>query len=255
MKLKERTILITGGTSGIGLELAKRLLKYSNTVIITGRDPSRLAELQTEFPGLKGIAGDISEPDAIKALHDQMVRDFPTLDVLINNAGIMRNLKLREPRDLIDVTREVDVDLSAPIRMVQQFLPHLLGRPDAAIINVSSGLAFVPFPAAPVYSAAKAGLHAYTIALRAQLAGTRVRVVELAPPGTDTKLFHGEFDKEVADVTPMTLQVLVDKALKGLAHDRIEIRPGLANILKVLSRVAPGLIVKQMAKASGYTGK
>ena len=192
----------------------------------------------------------MSDPDAIDALHDQVVARFPALDVLINNAGVMRNIKLGEEHALDDLTREIDVDLAGPIRMVQRFLPHLLSRPEAAIVNVSSGLAFVPFPPAPIYSAAKAGLHAYTEVLRVQLRGTRVAVVELAPPGTDTALYHGEFAQETAGTKPMPLDVLADKAIAGLAAGKPEIRPGLSNVLNFMSRAAPAFMLNQLAKAT-----
>src|SRR6202000_2975176 len=127
----------------------------------------------------------------------RVLADLPALDVVINNAGIMRNLDLNQPRELDDVTREIDILLCGPIQVSQQFLPHLKSRDEALIVNVSSGLAFIPFTPSPVYSAAKAGLHAFTQCLRAQLEGTSVRVVELAPPGTDTQLFWGEFENEM----------------------------------------------------------
>lgn len=120
--------------------------------------------------------------------------------------------------------------------MVQCFLPHLLAQPEAAIVNVSSGLAFVPFPPAPIYSAAEAGLHAYTQVLRVQLRNTRITVVELAPPGTDTPLYHGEFAQEVASTKPMPLNVLADRAIAALAAGKVEIRPGLRDVLKFMSR-------------------
>lgn len=249
MKLTGRTILITGGTSGIGLELARRLLHRGNVVIVTGRDGTKLAAAQAALPGLVGFRSDVADPAAIDALHAEVTARFPSLDVLVNNAGVMRNIKLREDRSLTDVAREIDIGLTGPIRMVQRFLPHLSAQPEAAIVNVSSGLAFVPFPAAPIYSAAKAGLHAYTEVLRVQLRGSTVAVVELAPPGTDTELFHGEFAEENGNTKPMPLTTLADKAVAALAAGQAEIRPGLSNVLKILSRVAPGLILNQFAKA------
>lgn len=250
MKLSGRTVLITGGTSGIGLELARRLLARGNTVLVTGRDEGKLAQARATLPGLHAIRSDVSDPAAIDALHDQIVAQFPAMDVLVNNAGIMRNIKLREDRALDDVTHEIDVNLSGPIRMVQRFMPHLLAQPEAAIVSVSSGLAFVPFPPAPIYSAAKAGLHAYTQVLRLQLRGTRVAVIELAPPGTDTALFHGEFAEEVAKTKPMPLAVLADKAIAAMAAGKPEIRPGLSNVLKFMSRAAPTFMLNQLAKAT-----
>jgi uncharacterized oxidoreductase len=172
MKLSNKTILITGGTSGIGLELAKQLLQRDNTVIVTGREQGKLDAARRSLPGVHTFQSDISDPRAIAALHDSVLAQFPALDTLINNAGIMRNLKLDHDRDLIDVTREIEINLSGPVRMIQQFLPHLKTRQGSLIVNVSSGLAFIPFPASPIYCATKAALHSYTQSMRVQLEGS-----------------------------------------------------------------------------------
>ena len=247
MKLEHRTVLITGGTSGIGLELARQLLSRGNTVAVTGRDQDRLDAAAQALPGVHTFRSDASDPKAIAALHAVVLARFPALDTLVNNAGIMRNLKLNEERDLEDVTREIEVNLSGPVRMVQQFLPHLRTRPGALIVNVSSGLAFIPFSVAPVYCAAKAGIHSFTQSLRIQLQGTGVSVVELAPPGVETPLFRGEFAEETRGQKPMSVQVLAKRAIAGIEAGKLEIRPGLANVLKAMSRVAPGFMLKQMA--------
>src|SRR5271167_4957117 len=125
MKLRDRTVLITGGTSGIGLELAKQLQRRGNTVIVTGRDQERLGASRRGLPGLHTFKSDVSDPAAIVALHADVISQFPALDTLVNNAGIMRNLDLNRNRALDDVTREIDINLSGPLRMVQQFLGHL----------------------------------------------------------------------------------------------------------------------------------
>ncbi|RXH56199.1 SDR family oxidoreductase [Granulicella sibirica] len=155
MKLSSRTILITGGTSGIGLELAKRLLGRGNTIIVTGRDAAKLEAIKAVFSDIHTFQSDVSDPTAIAALYTAVVARFPALDTLINNAGIMRNLDMNQQRDLDDVTREIEINLNGPVRMVQQFLPHLKAQPNALLVNVSSGLAFVPLPISPVYSATK----------------------------------------------------------------------------------------------------
>lgn len=248
MKLTARTILITGGSSGIGLELAGQLLAMDNVVIITGRDERSLDAAQRRFPDLHSLQSDVSDADAIRRLHEQVGARFPKLDTLVNNAGVMRNLKLGDHHSLEDVTREIDIDLAGPIRMVQQFLPQLKAEPDALIVNVSSGLAFVPFPISPIYSAAKAALHAYTQCLRAQLAGTGVTVVELAPPGTETPLFRGEFAKEMEGQKAMAVDLLVRRAIAAIEAGQTEIRPGMSNLLKIASRVAPAFMFRQMAK-------
>ena len=125
MKLNQRTILITGGTSGIGFELAKQLLQRGNTVIVTGRDPQKLAATGKALTGVHTLQSDVSSPEAISALQQTVCAQFPALDVLINNAGIMRNLDLNQERGLEDVTREIEINFSGPVRMIQQFLPHL----------------------------------------------------------------------------------------------------------------------------------
>jgi uncharacterized oxidoreductase len=250
MKLEHRTILITGGTSGIGLELARQLAKRGNNIIVTGRDQDRLDEVGQTLPGVHTVRSDASDPNAIEALYRDVVARFPGLDTVVNNAGMMRNLKLTQERSLADVTREIEVGVNGPLWMVQQFLPHLRTQTNALIVNVSSGLAFVPFPAAPVYCAAKAALHAYTMCLRAQLRGTGVTVVELAPPGTETPLFRAEFAEEMKREKGMNPETLVCHAIKGIEAGQIEIRPGLSNVLKIASRVAPSLMFKQMIKLS-----
>ena len=250
MRLAQRTILITGGTSGIGRELATQLLHRGNTVIVTGRDQAKLDDAQRALPGLHVARSDVSNPEAIVELHAHVLAHFPALDVLINNAGIMRNLKLLQARDLRDVTREIEINLSGPVRMVQQFLPHLLTMKEAAIVNVSSGLAFVPFTPAPIYSATKAAIHAYTQALRAQLDETRITVIELAPPGVETPLFRGEFEEETKGQRPMGVADLATRAIAGIEAGTLEIRPGLSNVLRIMSRVAPGFIFRQLTNGS-----
>ncbi len=247
MNLSGRTILITGGSSGIGLELAKQLVAKGNTVVITGRDERRLAETKSKLP-VHTFVSDAGNPADVEQLQKAVAANFPNLDMLINNAGIMRNLDLNRSRELADVTKEIEVNLEGPIQMVQAFLPQLKAKPNALIVNVSSGLAFVPFALSPIYSAAKAGLHAYTRSLRAQLMRSKIRVVELAPPGTETPLFRGEFEKEMKGQKAMDVQALVKQALAGIESGKTEIRPGLSNILYLLSRIAPQIPFRQMAK-------
>jgi len=250
MKLEHRTILITGGTSGIGLELAKQLQQRGNTLLVTGRDPERLEASRRALPGLHTFQSDVSQAQDIEALYRSVLARFPELDTLINNAGIMRNLNLNQERDLDDVSREIEINLTGPVRMIQRFLPHLKTRPGALIVNVSSGLAFVPLSIAPVYCATKAAIHSYTQSLRIQLQGTGVTVIELAPPGVETPLFRGEFAEETRGQKAMAVDVLAARAIAGIEAGKLEIRPGLSNVLKVMSRLAPGFMLKQMAKMS-----
>ena len=250
MKFENRTVLITGGTSGIGLELAKQLLQKGNTVIVTGRDQEKLNAAKQSLPSIRIFTSDVSDPEAVARLHGSVLVQFPALDTLINNAGIMRNLDLNQDRTLDDVTREININLSGPVRMIQQFLPHLKTRTNALIVNVSSGLAFIPLPISPVYSASKAAIHSFTQSLRVQLDGTGVTVVELIPPGTETPLFRGEFQEEMKGQKAMNVSVLARRAIAGIEAGKLEIRPGLANLLKAMSRIAPQFTLAQVAKVS-----
>lgn len=248
MKLENKTVLITGGTSGIGLELARQLRQRGATVIVTGRDQDRLDAAKRMLPGLHIVKSDVSDPGAIAALRANLVAQFPTLDTLINNAGIMRNLNFGQDGDLLDVTREIEINLSGPVRMIQEFLPHLKTREGALIVNVSSGLAFIPFPAAPIYCATKAAVHSFTQSLRAQLDGSGVTIVELAPPAVETPLLRGEFAEEMKGQKGMDVKALAARAIAGIEAGTLEIRPGLSNVLKVMSRIAPHFMFKQLAK-------
>lgn len=250
MKLSDNTILITGGTSGIGLELATQLSKRNNTIIVTGRDPNKLREIQKTLPGVHTYQSDVSDPTAIVSLYQRVTEDFPDLNVLINNAGVMRMLSLNGQNGLQDIGREIEINMLGPVRMVEQFLPFLKTKHHAAIINTSSGLAFLPLPSAPIYCAAKAGIHSYTQSLRVQLQNTNVKVFELAPPGTSTPLIDNfgsdAFNGNSRGV--MKADKMVSVAMKGLGKDTYEIRPGTSNILKFMSRFAPNFMLKQLSK-------
>src|SRR6202140_3889244 len=196
MKLKSNTILITGGASGIGYELTKQLTALGNKILITGRDQAKMDRAKASFPKINTYQSDVSDPEAIATIYEEVTKQFPELNILINNAGIMRKINVHDKAgSLEDITREIEINLSGPIRMVKQFLPHLKTKSEAAIMNVSSSLAFVPLPISPFYCATKAGMHSFTESLRVQLKNTKVKVFELAPPATQTELL-GDFDVE-----------------------------------------------------------
>ncbi|QJD93401.1 SDR family NAD(P)-dependent oxidoreductase [Duganella dendranthematis] len=251
MKMHDNTILITGGSSGIGLELARQLIALNNKVIITGRDAAKLAAVRAQLPAVHTALCDVTDPRSITALHEHIAASHPGMNMLINCAGIMRKLNLHKRGPALeDATREVTTNLNGTIWTNLQFLPMLKNQANAAIVNVSSGLAFVPMPISPVYSATKAAIHSYTLSLRAQLKNSGVRVFELAPPGTETPLFHNDFTKEdVGGLVPMPVATLVKRAIAGLAADVAEIRPGLSNILKIASRLAPDFMLRQLGKS------
>ncbi|RTQ48859.1 SDR family NAD(P)-dependent oxidoreductase [Hymenobacter gummosus] len=188
MNLAGNTILITGGATGIGLALAQRFVAAGSTVIAVGRRPEVLQAAQRQLPGLHVYAGDVAQPEQRAALRDWVTREFPTLNVLINNAGVQRRLQLADNEDWAARQQEIAINLEAPIHLSTLLLPHLQQQPGAAIINVTSGLAFTPAAFAPIYSATKAALHSFTISLREQLRNTGIRVLEIVPPAVNTDL-------------------------------------------------------------------
>lgn len=195
MQTSGNTILITGGGSGIGRGLAESLQAAGNQVIIAGRRQSALDATTQANPGMQSIALDIEKADGIQRFAAQVVERFPRLNVLINNAGIMRaeNLKA-EPVDLSAAEAIIATNLLGPIRLTAALLPHFKQQASATVINVSSGLAFVPLVLTPTYNATKAALHSYTQSLRYQLRSTRVEVLEIIPPYVQTELMNGAED-------------------------------------------------------------
>ena len=195
MKITANTILITGGGSGIGRELARRFQALGNTVIIAGRRMETLEETIDGREGMYAVKLDVEDPDAISDFAKRVIADHPRLNVLINNAGIMRREDLTRTRNLRDSEETVVTNLLGPIRLTNALIEHLVARPDPAIVNVSSGLAFVPLSGTPTYNATKAAIHSYTVSLREQLKG-KVEVIELAPPAVQTELTPGQSTRE-----------------------------------------------------------
>ena len=195
MKTTGNTILITGGGSGIGRGLAKALHAGGNRVIIAGRRAEALAEVVAGHPGMSFAVLDVADPEAIQAFGARMAQDHPALNVLVNNAGVMMvEDVLADPFDLSVAEATVATNLLGPIRLTAALLPHLRKQPAAAVVNVTSGLAFVPRADTPTYSATKAAMHSYSQSLRFLLRNTAVQVIELAPPLVATDLTPGQRD-------------------------------------------------------------
>ena len=192
MDITGNTILITGGGTGIGRALAEALHARGNQIIITGRREGPLAETVAANPGMAFAVLDVADPAAVRAFAAQAVKDHPTLNVVINNAGVMLAEDLKaEPFDLDTVETTIATNLLGPIRLTAALLPHLRAQPRATVMTVSSGLAFIPLAATPTYNATKAAIHSWSQSLRHQLAGTSVEVLELAPPAVATDLMPG----------------------------------------------------------------
>ncbi len=187
-------------------------------------------------------------PKAIAELYEKLIKQFPDLNILINNAGEMRKINLHDTSiDLENINKEIAINLSGPIRMIQQFLPHLKAQKKAAILNVTSGLALVPFPVSPIYGATKSGLRSYTKSLRVQLKNTNIKVFELIAPAAKTPLIN-IFSTDINSNTLMDADKLIAVAIKGLKNDNYEIYPGISKVIRILSRLAPGFLFKQLSK-------
>ena len=248
MKLSGNTILVTGGTSGIGHALASRLLRMDNTVIITGRSEARLAVTRTELPAVRTFVCDQADPVAISRLCEELARTLPALNVLVNNAGIGLKRNLNDSTvPLGELDGEIRTNLSGPIQLVHGLLPHLKRREQALIMNVTSGLAFVPLAVKPIYSATKAAMHSYTQSLRAQLAHSSVRVVELAPPATKSNFNIGQEDMNAGP------RMEADAVIRGLRGGADEILPGLSKMLRLTGRLRPFVTLRssEAAKMGG----
>lgn len=246
MKLYNKTILITGGSSGIGLEFAKQLRQRNNKIIVTGRNFEKLNRIMTDDPGIETIQSDVSLIENVVVLYKRIITEFPDLSVLINNAGIGKTIDLQEQQSPNFLNEEVAVNLLGPIQMINQFLPHLMSKNEAAIINVTSALAYSPFPIVPIYSATKAGLHSYTMSLRVQLRKTHVKVFEIAPPTTQTEMIKGFGDGQLKGARVMESGELVKVCLSKIDDGQEEICPGQAGQLKFMSRLAPQYTIRKM---------
>jgi uncharacterized oxidoreductase len=188
MKITGNTILITGGTSGIGLAFATAFLRLGNKVIICGRRENRLAEIESQHKGIVTRKSDVANSHDRTALADWVISNHPEVNVLINNAGVQLLTDLTKPVDMVRVSSEIETNFVAPIHLSSLFTQHFASKAEAAIINISSGLAFVPLAFMPVYCATKAAIHSLSLSLRYQLKQTSVKVFEIAPPAVDTEL-------------------------------------------------------------------
>jgi uncharacterized oxidoreductase len=229
MKPTGNTILITGGGSGIGRGLAEAFHKFGNTVIIAGRRQQVLDETTKANPGIVSATLNIEDPAAIKTFAQKLTADFPALNVVIHNAGIMRPEDLLKSTDTADAEAIVTTNLLGPIRLTAALLPHFQKQPHATIMTVTSGLAFVPLALTPTYCATKAAIHSWTESLRYQLQSTSIEVVELAPPYVQTELMGSQ---QAADPRAMPLKDFLDEVF-----NIIKTQPDAREIL--VERVKP----------------
>lgn len=242
-----RTVLVTGGGSGIGAALAGAFHARGSQVIIAGRTASRLEAVAAAHPGMATFTVDVADPVAVSALAAAVAERWPDLDTLVNNAGIQTlfDLAADTPPEPDAIAREIDVNLKGLINVAAAFLPLLRAQPSARLVNVGSGLAYVPLVAAPVYSATKAAVHSFTLSLRHQLRGTGVSVVELIPPAVETELHRNQ---PSGPPGAMRLDAFTRAAMRGLDSGKEEIAVGLARVLRTGSRIAPGAFLRIVNK-------
>lgn len=248
MKLSGNTVLITGGSSGIGLALAEGYAARGSRVLVCGRNEEKLRHTQQRVPGLAYLVADVAEEAGRKRLLDWVEAEHPYTNIFINNAGLQCRAHLTDGAEAVN-TGEIAINFEAPVHLTALFLPHLLRQAEQGrspiIINVTSGLGYVQLAATPVYGATKAGLQAFTQSLRYQLRGTGVEVVDLAPPAVDTALLQWALDpNEGAGPPTITPEQFAKDALRALEKGRSEIRVGSARLLYVLNRLAPRLSLR-----------
>ncbi|SDT16144.1 Short-chain dehydrogenase involved in D-alanine esterification of teichoic acids [Friedmanniella luteola] len=228
MRTTGNTLFIPGATSGIGLGLARRFADAGNTVVVGGRRRAQLDAVVAEDPRLAAVEIDVTDPASVASAAAEVTRRFPAVDGLVIMAGIMQTEDLTSPDFLATAERTVATNLLGPLRLLSHFVPVLSRQPTATVMTVSSGLAFVPLPGTPTYSATKAAVHSLTESLRVQLAGTGVAVVELVPPAVQT----GLMDRLAEDPTAMPLEAFLDEVMAILAD-----QPDVEQVL--VERVKP----------------
>lgn len=249
MKQSQQIVLITGGSSGIGLALARKFIENGSTVIITGRNLQKLESVQKVFPKIQIFQSDVTDDADVRMLSANIQEKFGGIDILINNAGIMNLVDAgNEKNDLQKQMQEIAINYNSPIRLLHYFLPQLKKSKNAVLVNVSSGLAYVPFAQAPTYSGTKSALHFWTQGIRPQLKPHNIKVVELLPPVVDTPLAHGADIAEDDYLKPMPPEKLADIFWKDFINGKEEITPGISKQIKLMSRLAPKFIFKQLNK-------
>jgi len=236
MKTSQNTVLIIGGTAGIGLEIVKQLTALNNHVIVTGRNKDRLESALAGIKNVTAIPFDVSKPEEVDNLVERIAKNFPHLNMVINNAGraIVYNLADNNQDAFANAEDEMLTNYLSIIRINQKLLPILKEQTESAIVNVSSVVAYVPGITLPTYAASKAALHSYTTSLRLSLEDTSVKVFELMPPLVDT-----EFSKEIGGHNGIKPAIVADEFIAALAKDEFEIRVGDTAKIYELFRQSP----------------
>jgi uncharacterized oxidoreductase len=219
MQISNRTVLITGGTGGIGLGIAKAFRQAQSKVIVCGRDKKKLANVKETFSDITTISCNVGDTRQRKKLVEEVLRYFPDLDILINNAGIQRHIDLKKGYDELQSGEdEIAINFVSMVELTALFLGHLIKKTSAAVINVSSTLAFMPGLIKPIYSATKAAAHSYSLVLREQLKDTSVKVVEIVPPMVDTDLNKAGRDDLHLNYKGISITEYIPTIINGLKN-------------------------------------
>ena len=247
MQTNGNTILITGGGSGIGRELAHKWHDLGNTVIVAGRTQASLDETAAGHANIHTMIVDVGDADDLARFAKKVVEVHPAINVLVNNAGIMRFEDITEERELGDAEATIATNLLGPIRLIDGLIEHLKAQENAAIINVTSGLAFVPMPRTATYSATKAAMHSYTVSLRAKLEG-KVEVIELAPPAVQTELTPGQSTRQGY----MPLDQFIEETMLGFTVEDTPQEVLTQNVLFLRNAEAEGRFDKALEMTSKF---
>ena len=247
MHTNGNTILITGGGSGIGRELAHKWHGLGNTVIVAGRTQASLDETAAGHDNIHTMIVDVGDAKDLARFAKKVVEVHPAINVLVNNAGIMRFEDITEERELGDAEATIATNLLGPIRLIDGLIEHLKARENAAIINVTSGLAFVPMPRTATYSATKAAMHSYTVSLRAKLEG-KIEVIELAPPAVQTELTPGQSTREGY----MPLDEFIEETMLGFTAEETPQEVLTQNVLFLRNAEAEGRFDKALEMTSKF---
>lgn len=234
MEINKNVILITGGTSGIGLELVRQFYELHNKIIVTSSNQINLDNLKVKFPNILTVTCDLGESLPVRKLIDRCLTEHNDINVIINNAGIQNNYSWTDEKDgYKKIENEIQINLTSPMQIIYGLLPLLTTKQNSAIVNVSSGLAFAPKKSAPIYCATKSAIHNGTKALRYQLETTSVKVFEIIPPLVDTAMTEG---RGKGKITP---KQLVDEFIVNFKNDKFESNIGKTKLLRFIQRISP----------------
>jgi uncharacterized oxidoreductase len=249
MNLSSNTILITGGATGIGFELAKQLAAKNNIVIICGRREEKLIQAKTLLPNVIIYKCDISQNEERRKLFQFCLNNHSAINILINNAGMQREINfLKGEESYLAGDNEVLINLDACFHLTAMFTPYFVNQKQAAIINVTSGLGIVPLIITPIYSATKAALRSFTISLRKQLEKTSIKVFEIIPPIVDTDLDRGARAKRGQTDLGISPKQVAAESITAIENDKYEIPIGVIKKLRIGARIAPKLFLKIINK-------